>query len=89
MGRGLVAGDEVYWPTRNEIYVIHAMTGGQSRNPIPLGTISDAGANLAAAHGRLVVAGPDKLTVFGPAVRVPPKKNDTQNYRLATTKQPP
>ena len=43
MGRGLVAGDEVFWPTRNEIYVIHAMTGGQSRNPIPLGTISDCG----------------------------------------------
>jgi hypothetical protein len=85
MGRGLVAGDEVFWPTRNEIYVIHAMTGGQSRSPIPLGTISDAGANLAAAHGRLVVAGPDKLTVFGPAVRVPPKKDDTQNDRLAAS----
>jgi outer membrane protein assembly factor BamB len=85
VGRGLVAGDEIFWPTRNEIYVIHAMTGGLSRNSIPLGTISDAGANLAAAHGRLVVAGPDKLTVFGPAVRVPPKKNDTKNDRLATS----
>jgi hypothetical protein len=86
MGRGLVAGDEVFWPTRNEIYVIHAMTGGQSRSPIPLDTISDAGANLAAAHGRLVVAGPDMLTVFGPAVRIPPKKDVTQNDRLAARK---
>ena len=85
MGRGLVAGDEVFWPTRNEIYVIHAMTGGQSRNPIPLGTISDAGANLAAANGRLVVAGPDKLMTFGPGIRIPPKKNDTKNDRLATS----
>jgi outer membrane protein assembly factor BamB len=84
MGRGLVAGDEIFWPTRNAIYVIHAMTGGQSRTPIPLGTTSDAGANLATAHGRLIVAGPDKLMAFGPAVRIPPKKNATKNDRLAT-----
>jgi outer membrane protein assembly factor BamB len=85
MGRGLVAGDEVFWPTRNEIYVIHAMTGAQSRNPIPLGTLSDRGANLAAAQGRLLVAGPDKLMLFGPGVRIPPGKNDSKNERIATS----
>jgi hypothetical protein len=40
---------------------------------------------LAAAHGRLVVAGPDRLMLFGPAVRVPPKKDDAKNDRLATS----
>jgi outer membrane protein assembly factor BamB len=85
MGRGVVAGDEVFWPTRNEIYVIHAMTGGQSRNPIQLASISDSGANLAAAQGRLIAAGPDKLMAFGPAIPIPPKRTTATNQPLATS----
>jgi outer membrane protein assembly factor BamB len=85
MGRGVIAGDEVFWPTRNEIYVIHAMTGGQSRNPIPLGSVSSSGANLAAAHRRLIVAGPDKVMAFGPMRPVAPKQNDAKNQPLATS----
>ncbi len=65
MGRGLVAGEEVYWPTRNEIYVLHALTGRQTRTPISLRGISDGGANLVAANGRLIAAGHDKLMAFG------------------------
>jgi hypothetical protein len=86
MGRGVVAGDEVFWPTRNEIYVIHGVTGAQSRNPIPLGAISNCGANLAAANGRLVVAGPDKLMAFGAALPVPPNQNKPKAERVARTK---
>jgi outer membrane protein assembly factor BamB len=83
MGRGVVAGDEVFWPTRNEIYVIHGMTGAQSRPPIPLGSISNCGANLAAAAGRLVVAGYDKLMAFGPALPVPPNQKKSKSEPVA------
>jgi outer membrane protein assembly factor BamB len=69
IGRGLIAGDEVFWPTRYEIYALHGVTGEQTRAPISLATISDSGANLVAAHGRLLVAGPDKLMAFGTAPR--------------------
>ena len=61
MGRGVVAGDEIFWPTRNEIYVLDARTGERTRPPIDLASVSDGGANLAAANGHLVVAGHDKL----------------------------
>jgi len=73
MGRGLVGGDEVFWPTRTEIQVIDAATGAPARPPISLRGISDCGANLAAAYGYLVVAGREKLMAFGPT---PPNKKE-------------
>ncbi|MCI0334757.1 MAG: PQQ-binding-like beta-propeller repeat protein [Planctomycetes bacterium] len=66
MGRGLIGGDEVFWPTRDAIYVMHAVTGERTRTPIKLSSISQGGANLAAAHGRLIIAGYDTLTALGP-----------------------
>jgi hypothetical protein len=65
MGRGLVAGREIFWPTRKEIYAFDAETGARARPPIPLSSVSECGANLAAAGGRLIVAGYDKLLAFG------------------------
>ena len=86
MGRGLVAGDEIFWPTRHDIYVIHGVTGARSRTPIRLGTISDGGANLAAADGRLIVAGHDKIMAFGPALPMPPnRKTAKPQDRVATS----
>jgi outer membrane protein assembly factor BamB len=83
MGRGVLAGDEVFWPTRHEIYVIHGVTGARSRAPIPLGAISDCGANLAAASGRLIVAGYDKLMAFGAALPIPPNQNKSKTEPVA------
>jgi hypothetical protein len=85
MGRGIVAGLEVFWPTRSEIYVIHGVTGQRTRRPIQLGAISESGANLAAAHGRLIVAGRDKVMLFGPAT-VPPRRS--QEKSTATSPSP-
>ncbi len=65
MGRGVVAGNEVFWPTRDAIYVIDANSGRQTRSPISLAPKS-GGANLVVAEGQLVVAGYDRLIVFGP-----------------------
>jgi hypothetical protein len=85
MGRGVIAGSEVFWPTRNEIHVIHGVTGARSRPPIPLGAISNCGANLAAANGRLIVAGYDKLMAFGAALPVPPNQNKQKSEPVART----
>ncbi len=75
IGRGVLAGDEIFWPTRREIYVIQAVTGNRTRAPIDLASVSDCGANLVAANKRLVVAGPDKLMAFGAALPQPPDES--------------
>jgi outer membrane protein assembly factor BamB len=67
MGRGLIAGEEIFWTTRHEIYVLHAVTGQRTRTPISLAPLSDSGANLVAAHGHLLIAGPDKLMALSPS----------------------
>jgi hypothetical protein len=67
MGRGVVAGSEIFWPTRREIYVLNAATGARTRSPINLELLESSGANLAVGQGRLIAAGPEKLMVFGPS----------------------
>ena len=42
-GRGLLAGSEVYWPTRERIYVFDAETGLQLRQPVELATLGCPG----------------------------------------------
>ena len=65
-GRGLLAGDQVYWPTKNEIHVLDQATGARSdRGSIPLRqAFGSGGGNLAVGDGYLVVAGVDSLSVF-------------------------
>lgn len=65
MGIGVLAGSEVFWPTRDAIFVLDTKTGGQTRSPIPLTPLS-GGANLIASQGRLIAAGYDKMLAFGP-----------------------
>jgi hypothetical protein len=75
MGRGVIAGSEIFWPTRNEILVIDPKTGAQTRPAISLSPLA-GGANLAASRGRLIVAGYDKLMVLGPPGAGAPKQVD-------------
>ncbi len=64
-GRGVLAGDKIYWPTRNEIHVLDQATGLRSEPPIKLQeTYQQTGGNLAVGDGYLVVAQADKLVVF-------------------------
>lgn len=71
-GRGLLAGEYLYWPTQNEIHILDQKNGLRSNR----GTIrirerfQTTGGNLALGDGFLVVAGADSLNVF------------TQNSRL-------
>jgi putative pyrroloquinoline-quinone binding quinoprotein len=75
MGRGVLAGNEIFWPTRTEILVIDPKTGSQTRSPISLSPLA-GGANLAASSGRLIVAGYDKLIVLGPPRDAAPEPID-------------
>src|SRR5205823_14867285 len=65
-GRGLLAGDQVYWPTKTEIHVLDQATGLRAdRPPIKLmETFKQGGGNLAVGDGYLIVAQPDGLAVF-------------------------
>ncbi len=65
-GRGLLAGDKVYCPTRTEILVFDQATGGQVHEPIPLfqDFFDHEGGNLAVGDGYLVVAERNRLVVY-------------------------
>ena len=64
-GRGLLAGDLIYWPTRTEIHVLDQRTGLKAQPPIKLQeTYHTAGGNLAAGDGYLIVGQADGLVVF-------------------------
>jgi cellulose synthase operon protein C len=64
-GRGLLAGDKIYWPTRDEIHVLDQATGLRSEPPIRLqATFQTGGGNLAVGDGFLIVAQADALVVF-------------------------
>lgn len=64
-GRGVLAGDQVIWPTPGELHVFDQDAAKSSpRDPIPLSQRGAAGGNLVAAGGLLLVASPDKLYAF-------------------------
>ena len=64
-GRGLLAGDLIYWPTQNEIQVFDQRTGQRAQPPIKLlETYHVKGGNLVAGDGYLIVAQVDGLVVF-------------------------
>jgi hypothetical protein len=75
MGRGVVAGNEIFWPTRSEIFALDPKRGAQTRPPISLSPLA-GGANLVASQGRLIIAGYDKLMVYGPPSTQAPKPAD-------------
>jgi outer membrane protein assembly factor BamB/tetratricopeptide (TPR) repeat protein len=64
-GRGVLAGDKIYWPTRTEIHVLDQASGLRSDPPIKLmESFQTTGGNLAVGDGYLVVAQAEQLVVF-------------------------
>jgi outer membrane protein assembly factor BamB len=64
-GRGLLAGNRIYWPTKNEIQVLDQRSGLRADPPIKLMEVyRTTGGNLVAADGYLIVAQSDGLVVF-------------------------
>lgn len=88
LGRGVIAGDHIYWPTRENILVFHhaprKTNGGhrpQGVREIPLFPRQAAGGNLVIAGGKLFIATGDKLLAFGeenPPVKPLDAKADNQ-----------
>ena len=64
-GRGVLAGDRVYWPTRTEIHVLDQASGLMADPPIKLlESFQCEGGNLAVGDGYLIVAQAAGLVVF-------------------------
>ncbi len=72
LGRGILAGDHVYWPTRENVLVFHQTPrktdGGyapQGIKEMPLFPRGAVGGNLVVAEGKLFLATGEKLLAFG------------------------
>ncbi len=65
-GRGLIAADGVYWPTRENLYVFDPQSGRQ-KSVVSLAARGVTGGNLLAWDRYLLIAGNQELVVFGPA----------------------
>jgi hypothetical protein len=71
-GRGILAGEEVYWPTRDRLYVFHQRHMRLTRQPVDLACMGLTGGNLVVSRGVLLIAGANQLAAFnahGPSVR--------------------
>lgn len=66
-GRGLLVDHAVWWPTREEIFVVHQATREILQRIALLDRYGEAGGNLAVVGGQLVVAQPERVVVFGTA----------------------
>jgi outer membrane protein assembly factor BamB/tetratricopeptide (TPR) repeat protein len=92
-GRGLLAGDLIYWPTRTYIHVLDQRSGLLAGPPIKLRDMYHMeGGNLAAGDGYLIVAQSDGLVVFCQNSRLVDRYRDeiakaperaANHYRLA------
>ena len=69
-GRGVLAGSEVYWPTRERIYVFDQGSGRQVRQPIELAALGVQGGNLVIHDGVLLIASADELVAFNATGRI-------------------
>ena len=65
LGRGVLAGDKVYWPTWDKIYVFDQKADRQEE-PIDLVARGATGGNLLVVDGLLLIATHDKLMALGP-----------------------
>ena len=84
-GRGAIAGQEVFWPTRDKIYVF-ATKNSQTREPkqtrtaLALERYRAAAGNLVIAQERLLITGPEEIQALGAVAQEnkPPKREVTQ-----------
>jgi outer membrane protein assembly factor BamB len=63
-GRGLLAGDSVYWPTVGRIHVFRQSGPRQVRQPIDLAPFGMRGGNLVLSDDLLLIAGSERLTAL-------------------------
>ncbi|MBI5761771.1 MAG: PQQ-like beta-propeller repeat protein [Planctomycetales bacterium] len=66
-GRGALAGDTVVCPTREEIWIVDQATGALRRRLRLADDHRESGGNVLIAPDRLIIAGSNRMTVFGPS----------------------
>ncbi len=71
-GRGILAGEEIFWPTRERIYIFNAETGTLSQEPIQLAALGAPAGNLLALGNHFLIASASHLYGFRPAPRPAP-----------------
>ena len=77
MGRGLLLGDLVLWPTTRGVLVIRQEDGRPAEDPAFLHAVPKG--NLAFGHGSLIVADRMTLTLFAPlAKHLQERRNDAE-----------
>ena len=77
-GRGVIAGDAVLWPTREQrIFVFDLTAAEQVRQAIDLRPFDVSGGNLVVAGDYLVIAGADEIAALGPPAPAGEKEEDT------------
>lgn len=64
-GRGLLVDQLVYWPTREEIFIVDQQTGTLRRRVALRALHREYGGNLTIADGMLLIAQPERLVAFG------------------------
>ncbi len=69
-GRGLLAGPDVLWPTRDKLYIFDQQTA-RLRKVVDLAARGAAGGNLLVAGGRLLIATKTELTAISPEATNP------------------
>jgi hypothetical protein len=82
-GRGILAGDVVYWPTREEILVVEQATGRLRRRIPLLARDGEGGGNLLLAGDHLIVVQPQRITVYGPNGGLRPRAKSSSVQVLA------
>jgi cellulose synthase operon protein C len=63
-GRGFLAGDLVFWPTRNGVYVLNQADGEQPADLVPGPLRQVRPGNMVFANGSLAIADAETLTVY-------------------------
>ncbi len=63
-GRGLLAGDRVYWPLHKEVLVVAAKSGRMTGRIKLSESFGRGGGNLMFADGTLLIASPRRLTAY-------------------------
>ncbi|MDZ4685142.1 MAG: PQQ-binding-like beta-propeller repeat protein, partial [Planctomycetaceae bacterium] len=79
-GRGWLAGDVVYWPSREALSVVDQRTGQVLREqPLLTPDARRFGGNVIVSGGVLLIASADRLTAYGEYAR----NQDTQQQKLS------
>jgi outer membrane protein assembly factor BamB len=83
-GRGWLAGDHIYWTSRQTAFVIDQRTGQIVReHPLGIANPPRTGGNLVVSNGVLLIAGADRITAYGQFARPLPAQPELLSLRLS------